>query len=561
MTEAVERHITAALDPIEFDWRNPDYTAIFRQRTAALMRIRERPECLPQLKAFYRENPAAFINDWGLTFDPRGPEVGRPSVIPFILFPRQVEFIEWLLERWRAREPGVCPKSREMGITWTAVAFACTMCLFHKDLAIGFGSRKLELVDNLGDPDAILPKARDFLDGLPPEFLGGWTRKDAPEKRIKFPGTGSVIKGEGGDEIGRGGRQTMYLVDESAFLEHPLAVEKSLSQTTNCRIDLSTPNGIGGPFYDKVHEWPSERIFRFHWRQDPRKDDAWYEKQKSELDPVTVAQEIDMDFAASVEGVVIPSDWVQSAIDAHIKLGIAPTGKRGGSLDVADEGKDKNAFCVSEGIVVRHVEEWSGKGSDIFSTVQRAHDLADEWDLDEYDYDSDGLGAGVRGDARVVNEERERNGQRTVEAVAFRGSAGVIEPEAEDVPKRKNKDHFMNRKAQMWWRLRLRFQATHRAVQAVSVTAAHDYDPDELISLDSQMQGLSGLVAELSQPVFYTNTIGKKLVDKAPKMPNGAQNKAVRSPNKADTVMIRFATSDQAPMVMDDEDALQVLLS
>jgi hypothetical protein len=33
-----------------------------------------------------------------------------------------------------------------------------------------------------------------------------------------------------------------------------------------------------------------------------------------------LAQEVDIDYAASVEGVLIPSAWVQAAVDAHIKL-------------------------------------------------------------------------------------------------------------------------------------------------------------------------------------------------------------------------------------------------
>ena len=60
--------------------------------------------------------------------------------------------------------------------------------------------------------------------------------------------------------------------------------------------------------------------------------------------PVVVAQELDLNYSASAEGVLIPSEWVQAAVDAHIKLGIQPTGKRLGAMDVADEGRDKMPF-------------------------------------------------------------------------------------------------------------------------------------------------------------------------------------------------------------------------
>src|SRR6185437_8623769 len=177
----------------------------------------------------------------------------------------------------------------------------------------------------------------------------------------------------------------------------------------------------------------------FHWRDDPRKDDAWYERKCTELDPVVIAQEYDIDFSASVEGRLIPSAWVQAAIDAHVKLGIAPSGRRGGALDVADEGKDKCAFIGAHGVVIDYIEEWSGVGDDIFRSVQRAFEICDERDYREFRYDGDGLGAGVRGDARIINDGR---ANRRIEVTAFRGSAAVYRPEAEDTIGRKNKDHF-----------------------------------------------------------------------------------------------------------------------
>lgn len=490
---------------------------------------------------FYRDNPAQFIVDWGCTSDPRHVESGLPVVIPFLLFPRQVDWVEWVVDRWRNKEPGVTPKSRESGISWLAIALSCTLCLNFDDLVIGFGSRKLELVDLLGDPDCLFWKARSFISNLPVEFRGGWTPADAPEKRIKFPGTGSVMKGEGGDQIGRGGRSAIYFVDEAAFLERPGLVEASLSQTTNCRIDISTPNGLGNPFHRKVTEWPAERVFRFHWRDDPRKDDAWYAKQVNELDPVTVAQELDIDFAASVDGVLIPTAWVQAAIDAHLVLGIKPTGDRFGALDVADEGKDLNAFCGAHGILVETLQEWSGKGDDIFGTTQRAFGLCDERGYRRFMYDADGLGAGVRGDARAINEGREG---RQIEVTTFRGSAAVINPEGEDVKGRQNQDFFANLKAQSWWSLRTRFQMTHRAVQERASQGRSSIDPDQIISIPSTLTLLGKLCMELSQPTYSVNAVGKIVIDKAP---DGS-----KSPNLADAVMIRFAPSEPRMVISPD---------
>ena len=63
----------------DFDFRNPDYAAVFAERARRLSWLRDDPSVLPALKAFYRDNPAQFINDWGMTFDPRLIADGKPA--------------------------------------------------------------------------------------------------------------------------------------------------------------------------------------------------------------------------------------------------------------------------------------------------------------------------------------------------------------------------------------------------------------------------------------------------------------------------------------------------
>ena len=510
------------------EWK-PDYEAEYARRAERLARIRSTPGMLDGLKEFYRDRPAEFIGDWGMTFDPRNPEIGLPAVVPFLLFPKQAEFLSWLRDRWLAREDGLVEKSRDMGLSWLCVGFSVWMILFHPGTVAGFGSRKEEYVDDLSDPKSLFWKARQFISLLPPEFRpDGWNPKtDAPFMTIKNRENGSAMVGEAGDNIGRGNRTSVYFKDESAFYEHASSIDAALSQTSNCKIDVSTPNGMGNPFHRKRFGGKI-KVFTFHWRDDPRKGDAWYAKQCAELDPVTVAQEIDINYAASVDGVVIPSEWVQSAVDAHVKLGFDPTGARMGALDVADEGKDYNAFCGAHGVVVELVREWSGKGGDIFSTTQRAFGLCDEYRYEGFRFDADGLGAGVRGDARVISEARAASGQRFVRVDPFRGSEAPINPHGEDVRGRKNKDFFANRKSQGWWSLRLRFQRTHQAI-----TEGRQFSPDELISIRSGAENRDRLTTELSQPTYSINTAGKIVIDKAP---DGA-----RSPNLADSLMIAMS--------------------
>ena len=534
---------TARPELAAFDYRRPDYLPIINARIARLQHLRQHPEKLPALRAYYRDNPWDFISDWGSTYAPKAND-GGPIIRPFVLFPKQVEWLKWVVDLWQHQRRGLTEKSRESGVTWLAVSLGATLCLFHEDLTIGYGANLVSLVDTLGDMDSILEKGRFFIDHLPVEFTGGWSstnKAHSKESLLRFPETGSVMKGQGGDNIGRGGRASIYFVDEFAHIQRAKAVDQALSQTTDTQIDISTVRGLTNEFAIKRHSGRVP-VFTFHWRDDPRKDQDWYDKQVAQFDPVLVAQEIDIDYAASVEGVLIPSAWAQAAVGAAKRLGITPTGRRRGALDVADEGVDKNCFATACGIEVDGCDEWSGKGADIFDTVETAFRLSDDVGLDCFTYDADGLGAGVRGDARVINERRARK----LRVLPFRGSGAVWKPDSPiptAVPaklerrlERTNKDYFSNAKAQAAWMLRLRFQRTYRAIEAGTVG---DYDPDDLVSIDPDLPELASLLQQLSQPTYAYNTIGKMAVDKAPVV----DGKKMPSPNKFDAVMQLFAPS------------------
>ncbi len=523
-------------EPIrDFPWHSPtteDYARVWQLREERLALVRGMPGAVAALKAWYRDRPADFIEDWGVTEDPRNVEVGLPVRMPFLLFPRQHEFIAYVLRKWRARERGLMEKSRDMGATWVAMALACALALHHPGMSIGFGSRKEEYVDKSADPKTIFHKGRAFMGALPEEFRGGWdVRKHAPHMRLIFPESGSTITGEAGDNIGRGDRKGIFFVDEAAFLERPALIDASLSATTNCRIDMSSVNGSANPFALKRHGGKLE-VFTFHYRDDPRRDAAWAAKKKAELDPVTWAQEYEIDYSASVEGVVIPATWVNAAVDAHLKLKIDLTGARRGAFDVADEGRDRNAFIAGHGILIDFAEEWSGVGSDIFRSVERAFGYCDERDLPGFKYDADGLGAGVGGDSRVINARRRDQKAKVLQVEVFRGSAAVARPDHEDVKGRKNKDFFKNAKAQGWWALRTRFQKTHRAITE-GVVAAHD----DLISISSAIPLYRKLCSELSQATYEIDTVGKMVVNKSPD--------GVPSPNLADATMMYFAPAQK----------------
>ncbi len=321
---------------------NEFYIAENARRLERWQRLESDPELAVIAKMVYRKDIDFMIRQWGITIDPRNVDDDRMIRMPFLPFQRQTELLNWFSTSLKNKDNGTCAKSRDMGASWLSVAFAVCYCTLFDDITIGFGSRKAEYVDKNGAPKALLNKAREFIIGLPKCLRAGYVRQTCSSyMRISFPETNSQIVGESGDAIGRGDRTTMYFVDESAHLERPKLSIASLSATTNCRIDISSANGLDNPFAENYLK--GINTFRFHWTDDPHKNQAWYDKQCRILDSVTVAQEIDIDFNASCEGRLIPIQWINAAIDFHLREDLPHSleGEAMAALDVADKGKDK----------------------------------------------------------------------------------------------------------------------------------------------------------------------------------------------------------------------------
>ena len=204
-----------------FNFRQPDYVKVFKFRTKLLAKIKSSKVNTKLAKDYYKNNIAEFISTFGMTYEPRNPERGLPSIIPFILFEKQSEWVNWIIHNWKNQLPGITEKTRDMGMSWLSISLAVSLCLFNDGLVIGFGSRKAEYVDKRGDMKALFPKMRFFIENLPKVFTKGIKlTRDATYMIINFP-NGSQIIGESGDNIGRGARASIYFVDEAAFLERP----------------------------------------------------------------------------------------------------------------------------------------------------------------------------------------------------------------------------------------------------------------------------------------------------------------------------------------------------
>lgn len=507
--------------PETLDFNNINYSAILASRAKRLDLIRSDKETLIASLKFYESDKNGlilFVQDWFLTYDPRV----NPAIIPFILFPRQAEYLLWLKDKYEKKEDGLAEKSRDVGFTWLNVAFAIWLWRFREGSKIGFGSRKEALVDKLGDPDSIFEKIRIAFNYLPSEILpyGFNIKKHAGFMKIVNPDNGNTITGEAGDNIGRGGRNTIYFKDESAFYERPDKIDAALSQNSDVKIDCSTPNGAGNPFYQKRHSGAID-VFTFHWRDDPRKDDAWYQKQVDTLSPVTVAQEIDIDYHASIEGVCIPAQYVRAAVN----LDLEESGAKIAGLDVADNdgSGDDNAFVYRHGVVLKGIKTWTAGNTT--ETTRKAHMLCKMHNIEHLNYDNIGVGAGVKGE--LFSLDQLSGYQMSNSGINFGSTKlpGYFRPD------KLNKDMFANQKAKLWWDLRMRFERTFEHVNGVK-----EYPVDMLISIPNDAK----LIAELSTQRIESNEAGKwQMVSKKRMKAEG-----IASPNKADAVVYCYAPTN-----------------
>jgi hypothetical protein len=305
----------------------------------------------------------------------------------------------------------------------------------------------------------------------------------------------------------------MYFKDESAFYERPMLIESAISQNSDVKIDISTPNGIGNLFYQKrmSGKYP---LFVFDWKDDPRKSKEWYDEQVKRLDPVIVAQEIDRDYGGSLEGILIPSKWVKAAINFDIK----PSGIRRAGLDVADEGADKNSLSIAHGSVLEHCSAWH-KGNTT-QTTRRAVAICQAKDCYILRYDKIGVGAGVKGE--LSNQHYDN----IIKAVGINSGSSPTPGFYEN--SQKKEDMFRNLRAQMYWLLRRRFEKTYEHVSNIK-----EHNPDEMISIVKDHE----LIAELSQITYFYSENGKIQIESKADM----KRRGLKSPNKADSTAYCFA--------------------
>lgn len=462
--------------------------------------------------------------DW--TFDPRNASAQLPSIIPFVPWQKQIEYLEWIYDCIFNQEKGCAVKARDQGGSFLALKLFLQEWRWNDGFTAGLGSQKAEKVDKRGDMDALFPKMRFMMQMYPK-----WWRPEGFDERIhdnfcnlKNPENSNTISGDSGENIGRGGRKSVFLLDEAAFLQFYKKTEAALSRATSTVIELSTPAGPND-FHEKYH---SGRVatFCFDWWNDPRVDQEWYDTEKSRTDPVTWAQEVDHDFHASVGGVFIDQIWVNAAVRAKYP----PTGICAAGLDVSSKGKNQTILTIRRGPVVKQWEINAKHGGDL---TRQVIDICNEAGVDYLNYDEVGVGFAVESAFEGINETGDDVQEIKFNYFGVNAGHKASNRKYSEFRDKYGYEVFADAGSEWCYLTKMRFKKTwlneHSSVK-------EKFPEDECICIDD----IPAFKNQISAPLEQRTTTGK--IKKEPK--SSMKTRGIESPDRLDSLTMACIPQD-----------------
>lgn len=250
-----------------------------------------------EIKRCTEFGPKYFITVWCSIYEERpdaGPSQGE--WLPAILFPFQVEILDWLERRLQSRGAaanGVIRKSRDMGATWIVCFWGLWGFLFRSPFSTKYISRNEDAVDTEGDLDAMLQRIKAHLvdaEGnapLPRWLLPtGWTKTEHSKLlRITRPGNRNRIRGESTNKrAARGGRSLALIVDEGAHIDQLKRVLASAQASTAHLIVISSESVESGEdfveYADALAAIDADCVLELDYWLQPYHDETWLVEQK-----------------------------------------------------------------------------------------------------------------------------------------------------------------------------------------------------------------------------------------------------------------------------------------
>lgn len=276
--------------PNDETWRN-DYFQ-WREKVYQLQHdldvfYRKNPSERAVELALCAEDPARWITLWCWLEEPRSIDNdGFEGVRPFTLFAGQVHVVDRYQQTLDdyIRDLYIS-KSRGWGASWLMCALFLHGWLFRKPFRAKMLSRKEELVDKPLDMDSLFAKIDFMMNRLVPWQVPPHKRQ---ERMLKNLDNGNQIAGEStSSRSTRGGRATVVLYDEAAFMIDFANVYGTGAGTTNHRIAVSTESFEQGEDWFKA--WTTQKVENPDWVieadyfHNPSFSPEWAEAERNRL--------------------------------------------------------------------------------------------------------------------------------------------------------------------------------------------------------------------------------------------------------------------------------------
>lgn len=239
-------------------------------RRTLLLDAERHPAARQILISACRKSVIFFFCAFLWTRDPR--RIGLPVRSPFITWDYQDEALHAIDTAFDQGSDLIFDKTRAMGASWIIVGWCLWRAAFFRDFSCLFTSRKEELVD--GKEDSLFGFMKFMIANCPRWLL---CKLYSKKMHMGFLANRSVIEGEAtNDNIGRGGRRSVILLDEFAAHDNGgYDIDSSTQDTTNTRLINSTPGGTECAYY-QLKSSGAIPVVRMHWSRHPEKNRGLY---------------------------------------------------------------------------------------------------------------------------------------------------------------------------------------------------------------------------------------------------------------------------------------------
>lgn len=324
---------------------------------------------------------------------------------------------------------------------------------------------------------------------------------------------------------GRHHPRLLMVIDEAAGVEEAIHLEAAMLATgeENCILLIGNPTTTSGTFYDAFNRYTNWKRITISCFDHPNVVSGnegilgavtrgWVDEQRLKWGESSALwhSRVLGEFPSISNRGVIPPAWVDRAQDeerriSELEHAVTENIPRVGGLDVARYGENVCVCVIRRGDAVETILSWSH--ASLMETTGRAMEIIEKYQLPALVVDASGIGAGV------CDRLRE-NGAPVFD---YNGGHRAFTPST-----------FSNRRTELWWTLRTRFEKQRIWIPRIFDAAGHDQLKADLIAPQYDIISSGRIRVETKESLMQRN---------------------IKSPDYADALTMSFAL-DEDPLAV-----------